>query len=279
MTLTSLTHQPGAFAQRVLDRHAVTVTGNPAGRPMLFAHGFGCDQAMWRHVAPAFEADHLVVRFDHAGAGAADPSAFTPERYASLQDYADDVLAICHALDLRDVAFVGHSVSAIIGVLAANAEPERFGALALIGPSPRYVDDGEYRGGFSRADIDGLLEMMDIDALSWASALAPMVVGDPARDDAVEELSGSFCRTDPAAARHFARLTFLSDNRADLARVRVPTLIVQAAADVVAPAAVGEYVHAAIAGSELAVLDVTGHAPHLTAPEQTIEVLRAHLPR
>jgi sigma-B regulation protein RsbQ len=277
MTTTLLTPERGAFAQRVLARHAVTVTGNPAGRPMLFAHGFGCDQAMWRATAPAFEADHLVVRFDHAGAGDADPAAFTPERYESLQDYADDVLAICHALDLRDVVYVGHSVSAMIGVLAANAEPERFGALALICPSPRYVDDGEYRGGFSRGDVDGLLEIMDVDALSWAGALAPMVVGDPDRVDVLDELTGSFCRTDPAAARHFARLTFLSDNRADLARVRVPTLVVQCARDTVAPLAVGEYVAAAIADSALVVLDAMGHAPHLTDPQLTIEVLRAHL--
>jgi sigma-B regulation protein RsbQ len=276
MAITSTSH---AAARRVLDRHAVTVSGNPAGRPLVFAHGFGCDQAMWRHVAPAFEADHLVVRFDHAGSGGADPAAFTPERYESLQDYADDVLAICAALDLHDVVFVGHSVSSIIGVLAANAEPERFGALALVCPSPRYVDEDGYRGGFSRADIDGLLEIMDVDALSWTGALAPLVVGDPEAGDVLEELTGSFCRTDPVAARHFARLTFLSDNRADLAHVSVPTLILQSADDAVAPVVVGEYVHAAIPGSALVVLDVVGHTPHLTRPDLTAEVLRAHLTR
>jgi sigma-B regulation protein RsbQ len=279
MTSATTSFSVPVVAQRVLDRHAVTVTGDPAGRPILFAHGFGCDQAMWRHVAPAFEADHLVVCFDHAGSGGADPAAFTPARYASLQDYADDVLAICAALDLHDVVYVGHSVSAVIGVLAANAEPERFGALALLCPSPRYVDEDGYRGGFSRGDIEGLLELMDVDALSWTAALAPMVVGDPEAAEAVDELTGSFCRADPVAARHFARLTFLSDNRADLAHISVPTLILQSAQDTVAPIAVGEHMHAAIPGSELVVLDVVGHAPHLTRPELTTEALRAHLPR
>jgi sigma-B regulation protein RsbQ len=277
--LANTTNNAQADAAAVLARHAVRVTGDPDGPPLLFAHGFGCDQAMWRHVAPAFEADHRVIVFDHAGSGDADPAVFSPERYASLHDYADDVLAICAALDLRDVTFVGHSVSAMIGVLAASAEPERFASLVLIGPSPRYVDEEGYEGGFSAADIDGLLATMEIDYLGWSSTMAPMIVGNADRPELGAELEASFCRTDPAAARHFGRLTFLSDNRADLPGVRVPTLILQCREDMIASPVVGAYVHRAIAGSELVVLDATGHCPHISAPALTIEAIRAHLER
>jgi sigma-B regulation protein RsbQ len=208
----------------VLARNNVTVQGPDDAPPMLFAHGFGCDQHMWRHVAPAFAADHRVVLFDHVGAGGADPAAWDPERYASLDGYASDVLEICAALDLTGVVFVGHSVSAMIGVLAARREPERFAKLVLVGPSPRYVDDEGYHGGFSREDIEGLLESLDSNFLGWSSAMAPVIVGNPDRPELGEELTNSFCRTDPEIARHFARVTFLSDNRADLAAVRTPAL-------------------------------------------------------
>jgi sigma-B regulation protein RsbQ len=261
----------------VLARNNVTVQGPPDAPPMLFAHGFGCDQHMWRHVAPAFAADHRVVLFDHVGAGGADPAAWDPKRYASLDGYATDVLEICAALDLTGVVFVGHSVSAMIGVLAAGREPDRFAKLVLVGPSPRYVDDEGYRGGFSREDIEGLLESLDSNFLGWSSAMAPVIVGNPDRPELGEELTNSFCRTDPEIARHFARVTFLSDNRADLAGVRAPALVLQCADDVIAPAAVGEYVHAQLPGSTLVRMQATGHCPNLSAPDETIAAIRAFL--
>jgi sigma-B regulation protein RsbQ len=254
-------------------RNNVVVSG-PADRPVLMlAHGFGCDQNMWRLVAPKLAENFRVVLFDHVGAGRSDPSAWQPERYATLDGYADDVLRICRELELRQVVFVGHSVSAMIGVLAAVREPDRFSKLILVGPSPRYVDDGGYRGGFSRADIDELLESLDSNYLGWSAAMAPVIMGNPERPELAEELAGSFCRTDPAIARAFARTTFLSDNRADLAKVSVPTLILQCSRDAIAPPEVGAYVHAEIAGSALVTLPATGHCPQLSAPEATFAAI------
>jgi sigma-B regulation protein RsbQ len=244
---------------------------------MIFAHGFGCDQNMWRHVWPAFADDHRIVLFDHVGLGGSDVSAYDRDRYSSLNGYAADVLEICEELDLRDVVFVGHSVSAMIGVLAAVREPERFGALILVGPSPRYIDDDGYTGGFTRADIDELLASLDSNYLGWSSAMAPVIVGNPDRPELGEELTNSFCRADPEIARHFAHVTFLSDNRADLGRVRTPALVLQCAQDVIAPQAVGDYVHRSLPGSELVLLDATGHCPNLSAPQETIAAIRTYL--
>jgi sigma-B regulation protein RsbQ len=251
----------------------VHVTGS-GSRPMLFAHGFGCDQSMWRYVAPAFEADHRVVLFDHIGAGDSDVAAYSRAKYSTLAGYADDVLAICRAFDLRDVVYVGHSVSAMIGVLAALKEPERFSRLVLVSPSPRYIDDGEYVGGFSKADIEGLLELLDGNHMAWSSMLAPKIMGNPERPELAEELTSSFCRMDQAIARRFARVTFLSDNRADLPKLRVPALILQCMQDAIAPEAVGEYVHQHLAGSRLVKLAATGHCPNLSAPAETIAAIR-----
>lgn len=261
----------------VLQRHNITLGGRADGQPMLFAHGFGCDQQMWRFVEPAFADTHRTVVFDHVGAGHADPDAWDPQRYASLDGYADDVLAICRELDLTDVVFVGHSVSAMIGVLAAAREPDRFAALALVGPSPRYIDDEGYRGGFSRADIEELLDAMDSNYLGWSSQMAPVIMGNPDRPALGEELTESFCRTDPEIARQFARTTFLSDNRADLSRVTVPTLVLQCSNDVIAPEEVGRYVADAIPGAAYTQLQATGHCPNLSAPEETVEAIRAFL--
>lgn len=255
------------------NQNNVHVTGS-GDRPMLFAHGFGCDQSMWRHVAPAFEADHRVVLFDHIGAGESDLSAYSRRKYSTLAGYADDVLNICRTLDLRDVVFVGHSVSAMIGVLAAIKEPARFSRMVLVSPSPRYISDGDYTGGFTQQDIDGLLELLDSNYMAWSSMLAPTIMGNPERPDLAEELTGSFCRTDPHIARHFARVTFLSDNRADLAKLRVPSVILQCAQDAIAPEAVGEYVHRQIAGSRIVKLAATGHCPNLSAPAETIAAIR-----
>ena len=261
----------------VLARNNVTQHGRPDGRPMLFSHGFGCDQNMWRFVAPAFEADYRVILFDHVGAGNSDLGAYDHERYDSLDGYAQDVLEICRALDLTDVVFVGHSVSSVIGVLASLAEPERFSQLVLVGPSPRYVDDQGYHGGFAREDIDELLESLESNFLGWSSVMAPVIMGNPGRPELGEELTNSFCRTDPDIAAHFARVTFLSDNRADLGRVTTPTLVLQCAQDAIAPQSVGEFVHREVAGSRLVILDATGHCPNLSAPEETIAAIEAFL--
>ncbi len=244
---------------------------------MMFAHGFGCDQNMWRLVAPAFEDRYRVVLFDHIGAGKSDASAFDPRRYTSLDRYADDVLDICAALELERIVFVGHSVSAMIGVLAANREPERFDRLVLIGPSPCYVDDGDYVGGFSRNDIDELLDSLDSNYLGWSSAMAPVIMGNADRPELGEELTNSFCAADPDIARQFARVTFLSDNRLDLARVGIPVLVLQCSDDPIAPRPVGEYVHRQLPDSRFVQLSATGHCPNLSAPAETIAAIETFL--
>jgi sigma-B regulation protein RsbQ len=257
----------------VQGRNHVTVTGRDGGPVVMLAHGFGCDQNMWRLVTPALAEHFTVVLFDHVGAGRSDLSAWSRERYSTLDGYADDVLEICRELDLGPVVFVGHSVSAMVGVLAAVREPERFAKLVLLTPSPCYIDDGDYRGGFSLADIDELLESLESNYLGWSAAMAPVIMGTPDRPELGEELTNSFCRTDPEIARVFARTTFLSDNRADLSQVTVPTLVAQCADDAIAPPEVGAFVHARIPGSELVTLAATGHCPQLSAPEATVAAI------
>ena len=262
----------------VLVRNNVTVSGNPSGRPMLFAHGFGCDQNMWRFVAPGFEDRYRTILFDYVGAGGSDLSAYDPDRYATLDGYARDVLDVCEALELTDVVFVGHSVSAMVGVLAAA--PERFGALVLVGPSPRYINDGDYVGGFSEQDIEDLLASLDSNYLGWSTAMAPVIMANPERPDLGAELTASFCRTDPEIQRRFARATFLSDNRHDLERAAgVPALVLQCSDDIIAPETVGRYVHEHLPGSQLVTMRATGHCPNLSAPEETIAAIANFLDR
>jgi sigma-B regulation protein RsbQ len=264
------------MAQDVLTRNNVRVSGQGT-QPMLFAHGFGCDQNMWRLVAPAFEDDYRVVLFDYVGSGQSDVAAYDARRYSTLDGYAQDVLDVVRALDLRDVVLVAHSVSSMVAVLAANQEPDRFDRLVLIGPSPRYINDPPYVGGFERADIDGLLEMMDRNFIGWANFLAPAIIKNPDRPELGEELTASFCSTDPVVARRFAEATFLSDNRADLAAVRVPSLILQCSDDMVAPLEVGEYLGRELPGSTLRVMQATGHCPHMSHPDETIALMKEYL--
>jgi sigma-B regulation protein RsbQ len=259
-----------------LKQNNVKVTGR-GKQPMLFAHGYGCDQNMWRFITPAFEEQYKIILFDHVGHGQSDASAFDPEKYASLNGYADDVLAICRELDLKDVIFVGHSVSAMIGALAAIREPDRFDRLVLIGPSPRYINDGEYVGGFKQEDIEGLLDFLDSNHLGWSSTMAPVIMGNPDRPELGEELTNSFCRANPDIAKHFARVTFLSDNRADLPSLKTKALILQCSQDVIAPEAVGRYMHQSLPGSEFVLMEATGHCPNLSAPEETIAAMKAFL--
>jgi sigma-B regulation protein RsbQ len=260
-----------------LTRNNVHVHGTPDGTPMVFAHGFGCDQNMWRFVWPEFAEDHRIVLFDHVGAGGSDLAAFDPRRYDSLHAYADDVVEICRELELRDVVFVGHSVAAMIGVLGASAAPELFARLVLVGPSPRYIDEEGYVGGFSEGDIEELLDSMDSNYLGWSSTMAPVIMGDDERPELGEELTNSFCRTDPEIARQFARVTFTSDNRADLATVEVPSLVLQCSDDPIAPESVGRYVASQMPHGTYVQLEATGHCPNLSAPEETVAAIRRFL--
>jgi len=260
--------------QDILNRFNVRVTGTGA-RTMVFAHGFGCDQSMWRFVAPAFENDFRVVLFDLVGAGRADTSSYSPAKYNSLGAYASDVLQIASALKVKDAVFVGHSVSAMIGVLAAKQRPGVFTSLVLVGPSPRYINDGGYKGGFEKSDIDDLLESLASNYLGWSSVMAPVIMGNNDRPELGEELTKSFCSMNPEIAQNFARITFLSDNREDLKNLEAKVLILQCSNDRIAPTSVGEYVHAQIAGSQLVQMQATGHCPNLSAPEETTAAIRA----
>ena len=264
------------MSREILTRHNVRSFGNGTV-PMVFAQGFGCDQNMWRFITPAFERDYRVVLFDYVGHGQSDTSTYDPSRYATLDGYAADVLEICAALDVQHGVFVGHSVSAMVGALASIREPERFDHLVMIGPSPRYIDDTDYVGGFTRPDIDELLDSLESNYLGWSSAMAPVIMGRPDRPELGEELTNSFCRTDPAIARRFARTTFLGDNRGDLLHVPARTLVLQCANDVIAPDAVGQYVHNQLPNSVLVRMHATGHCPNLSAPEETIAAMKAFL--
>jgi sigma-B regulation protein RsbQ len=263
----------------VLHRINVRDLGSGSGRPLVFAHGYGCSQEMWRSVAPAFLATNRVILFDLVGAGGSDSSAYDPAKYDSLEGYAADLLEVLEATDARDAVIVGHSVSSMISVIAAGRDDSRIGALVLVGPSPRYTSTGDYAGGFERADIDALLDDLDANFLGWAHDIAPVMMGNPERPELARELETSFCRVDDEIARQFARVTFLSDNRDDLAQVRVPTLVLQCTDDLIAPEAVGRYVHEHIPGSELQILAATGHLPHLSGPDEVVDAVRRFVSR
>lgn len=266
-----------AHAAALVRRSHITFHGR-GQQPMLFAHGFGCDQQMWRFVAPAFEDTHRVILFDHIGCGQSDTSAWDPVRHRDLSGYAADIVDIVEGLDLREVVFVGHSVSSMIGVLAATRAAERFSRLVLVGPSPRYLNDPpDYFGGFERPDIEALAAQMEQNMVGWADYLAPVVMGEASPPELTHELKASFCTADPVIARQFAIATFLGDNRADLPALSVPALVLQVEHDSIAPRAVGEYVHQHLKASQYRMLPTTGHCPHMTHPRETIEAIRAYL--
>ena len=244
---------------------------------MMFAHGFGCDQTMWRYLEPAFSDRFRTVLFDLVGSGMSDLSAYDRQKYGSLQGHADDVLEIVDQFAYGPVVFVGHSVSAMIGMLATIAAPHRFAAHVMVGPSPCYINDEDYVGGFSRGDIDGLLATLESNYLGWSSTMAPAIMGAPEQPELGVELTNSFCRTDPEIAKHFARVTFLSDHRKDLAKATTPTLILQCSDDLIAPVAVGEYMHRALPSSKLEIIQNVGHCPHLSAPHASTVATRIFL--
>lgn len=262
----------------VLKRNDVKVLGE-SGPVLLYAHGFGCNQDMWNRVTPAFAATHRQVVFDYVGSGNSDRSAFDPQRYSDLNGYAQDVLQVCDALGLREgVTFVGHSVSCSIGMLASIMQPTLFDRLVLLGPSPCFLNDPpEYFGGFEREDLEGLLTLMDQNYMGWAQYLAPVVAGASGEGEVASTLSGSFCSTDPAVARVFARATFFADNRADLPKVPRPSLILQHSKDSLAPMGVGEYMHAHMPASTLRVLEVAGHCAHMSNPALVVEAMRDYI--
>ena len=264
--------------QDLIDRNNVKILGSGT-QVMMFAHGFGCDQNMWRFITPAFENDYKIVLFDYVGSGKSDLGSYKPERYSRLEGYAQDVIEICDALELSGVVFVGHSVSSVIGMLVSVKRPELIDNLVMIGPSPSYIDDPAtgYVGGFARQDIESLLDLMDKNYIGWANFMAPTVMKNDSRPELTAELHESFCSTDPKIARRFAEATFFSDNRSDLPAVQVPSLIMQCSEDAVAPTSVGEYLHQNLANSTLRVMKATGHCPHMSHPEETIAMMREYL--
>lgn len=264
------------MSEDILVRNNVKVFGK-GENAMLFAHGFGCDQNMWRFVTPAFENNYRIVLFDYVGSGKSDLKSYSADRYGKLDGYVQDVLDVCHALELTDVIFVGHSVSSVIGMLASIREPQRFKQLILIGPSPCYINDPPYVGGFERSDINGLLDVMEKNYIGWANFLAPVVMKNEERPELTRELEESFCSTDPQIARRFAEATFLSDNRSDVTRVTIPSLIMQCSDDAIAPLEVGDYLERHLPQSTLRVLKATGHCPHMSHPDETINVMREFL--
>jgi sigma-B regulation protein RsbQ len=264
------------MAKDIRKRNNVTIFGKGT-TPMIFAHGFGCAQQMWRYIWPAFEEDYKIVLFDYVGSGRSDLSAYNHERYSNLNGYAEDVLDICREFDLKNSVFVGHSVSSMVGLLASIKAPEYFQSLIMIGPSPRYINDQGYVGGFEKKDIDELLTTMESNYIGWANFLAPAIMKNPDRPELGEELTESFCSTDPVIAHKFAEVTFMSDNRRDLAKSSIPSLILQCSDDLIAPNAVGHYLDETLPNSTLQVMKATGHCPHMSAPEETIELMKAYL--
>ncbi len=260
----------------IISRNNVKISGQ-GEHPMLFAHGFGCDQHMWRYIIPAFEEQYRVILFDYVGAGKSDIGSYNAERYSSLQGYSRDVLDICEALNLEDVIFVGHSVSSMVGLLAAIEMPDLFSHIIMVGPSPCYINKDDYTGGFEQKDIEGLLETMEKNYIGWANFLAPQIMSNNDRPELGQELTESFCSTDPVIANQFAKTTFFSDNREDLAKLKTPSLILQCSEDIIAPRFVGEYLHKNLAGSTFKLMKAKGHCPHMSEPEETIQLINEYL--
>jgi len=260
----------------VIERNNVIIKGT-GEKVMMFAHGFGCDQNMWRFVYPAFGADYKIILFDHVGAGSSDLSAYSYKKYNSLDGYANDIIEIANTLGVKDMVFVGHSVSAVMGLIAAGIAPELFKYLILVSPSPSYINQDDYIGGFNRAEIEELLESLNNNHLGWSMAIAPVIMGNPDRKELGDELSNSFCKTDPEIAKHFARTTFLTDKRDILQHAKVPSLILQCSNDIIAPVEVGHYMHELMPNSKLVIMNATGHCPNLSAPEETIAAINSYL--
>lgn len=262
--------------ESIIKKNNVKIIGD-SQEVMLFAHGYGCDQNMWRFVTPAFSERYKIVLIDLVGSGNSDPSFYNFQKYSSLSGYADDIIEVCDSLNLKNVNLVAHSVSCMIGALAAIKRPELFKSLLMIGPSPCYINDGDYKGGFSIPEIESLSQSLESNYLGWSSSITPTIMGNADKPELTEELTNSFCRNDPERAIHFAKVTFGGDNRKDLPLVTTPTLVLQCTQDFIAPMEVGKFVHSQIKNSEFSILKATGHCPHLSAPKETIEAMQAYL--
>jgi sigma-B regulation protein RsbQ len=262
--------------EKIIARNNVKIFGT-GSKPMFLVHGYGCDQNMWRYITPEFKEDYKIILIDLVGSGKSDENSYDYDKYSALEGHAADIIEICDVLNLKDIYLVGHSVSSIIAMLAAIKRPALFKKLIMIGPSPRYINDATYFGGFSQNDINDLIETLDANYLGWSSAMAPIIMGNPDRPELAAELEESFCQNNPKIARHFAKVTFLGDNRSDLKKVTTDTLIIQSKTDAIAALKVGQFVHENIANSALAVLETTGHCPHLSAPDKTIKAMKQYL--
>lgn len=260
----------------VLQRNNVKVSGQGT-TPIIFGHGFGCDQLVWNGVIEAFENEYKVITYDYVGSGKSDKSAYTKERYSTLYGYKEDLLEICDALEDSNFIFVGHSVSSMIGMLASIERPELFSKVVMIGPSPHYLNEPGYRGGFERSDISELLDMMEVNYKEWAKYLAPVVMSNEDRPELAEDFEQMLCSNDPQIARQFAEVTFTSDMREELGKLQVPTLIMQTQFDAIAPLEVGQYVHDHIPQSHLVVMKAMGHNPHISDAGETAAVIKEYL--
>lgn len=262
--------------ESIFKRNNVNIIGN-GDNVILFAHGFGCDQNSWKFIIDAFSDEYKLVLFDYVGAGQSDLTEYDPVKYSTLDGYAQDILEICESLQLKDIVFVGHSVSSMIGVLAAKKAPQYFKKLVFIGPSPRYLNDDGYQGGFERSDLESLFEFMDNNYLGWSSTLAPAIIGNADRPELGEFLTNSFCSTDPDIAKQFARVTFYSDNRADLKDLNIESLTLQCSDDIIAPLSVGYYMRDHTPINSLVIMDATGHCPHISEPAETISAIKSFI--
>ena len=262
--------------QKLISRNNITIHGT-GSKSMFLVHGYGCDQNMWRFITPQFKDDYKIILIDLVGSGKSDENLYDYDKYSSLEGYAADVIEICDALNLKDVYLVGHSVSAMIGLLAAIKRPSLFKKLIMICPSPRYMNDDDYFGGFSQKDINDLMETLDSNYLGWSSAMAPVIMGNADRPELAAELEESFCQNNPEIASHFAKVTFLGDNRNDLKKLTTDTLIIQSKTDAIASVKIGQFVHDNTSNSKLVILETTGHCPHLSAPNLTIEAMQQNL--
>ncbi|PIY11251.1 MAG: hypothetical protein COZ18_04350 [Flexibacter sp. CG_4_10_14_3_um_filter_32_15] len=260
----------------VLKRNNVVVKGN-GNQPIIFVHGYGCDQNMWRFVAPQFEESHKVVLLDHVGSGKSDWSAYNMKKYSTLNQYASDLLEVIETLKLENSILVVHSVSAMVGALAVTEAPHLFKNMIMVCPSPCYLNDGDYQGGFEKDDIDDMIETLNSNYLGWASGITSVIMGNTDKPELTEELTNSFCQHDPAIAKNFAKATFTSDHRKELPKISIPTLILQVSQDLIAPMSIGEYVQTHIKNSKLEIIDGTGHCPHLSHPEETVAYLKNYL--
>lgn len=260
----------------VLKRNNVRVTGR-GEQAIIFAHGFGCDQNVWRYLITEFENSYRIIVFDFVGSGQSDLTAYNSQRYSSLDGYALDVIEVLEKINLKSVIFIGHSVACMIGMKAAIARPEYFQSLIFVAPSPCYMIDDSYNGGMERAHLEALFDVMDSNYLGWSSSMAPLIMGNPERPELGEELTANFCATDPDIAREFARVTFLSDNRADLKMLKTPSLTLQCSSDILAPIEVGHYIHENTVNNTLVILSATGHCPHMSHPEETIQAISSYI--